>query len=479
MIGKHVGYYFASKLFAAILNLVSMALFVRLAGHEVYGGYIVAMAWAAITYSITLQWLRFAFFASYREETSGPQIASYLRILAGGIAAFSVLTCLTVAAGFASIETAISVYVIVTGLAVYDALHESARIRLHARTVAIGVITRSILILVFGLFALKMQTTAVSLALAFGAAHWGGALALVHGVAGVAGSKWSQDAARKMWQSGRPLIPAFAVDSFGLQVDRLVLASHSGLADVGPYGAVSDFVRQLMIVGTEAISGAYMALARADADNGRQEGARLLLGQAFRAYTMLTAFAGAFVIHFATPLLTILFGASVATAVQPILLLIVASNTIMVFRAYYFAQILFVAEGTKMLLIANVCHAVVAAVLSLALVPVYGAAGAAFALMSAHLVALACYAWANRQHYVTQLPYADAALIALSAFLAYGVMTAVTTFAGDSIFTIVFNIAIFSAIALATAWKFKVLSVDEIAKPLVRKLAKLRAGSAL
>ena len=466
MIGKHVGYYFASKLFAAILNLVSMALFVRLAGHEVYGGYIVAMAWAAITYSITLQWLRFAFFASYREETSGPQIASYLRILAGGIAAFSVLTCLAVAAGFASIETAISVYVIVTGLAVYDALHESARIRLHARTVAIGVITRSILILVFGL-------------LAFGAAHWGGALALVHGVAGVAGSKWSPDAARKMWQAGRPLIPAFAVDSFGLQVDRLVLASHSGLADVGPYGAVSDFVRQLMIVGSEAISGAYMALARADADNGRQEGARLLLGQAFRAYTMLTAFAGAFVIHFATPLLTILFGASVATAVQPILLLIVASNTIMVFRAYYFAQILFVADGTKMLLITNVCHAVVAAVLSLALVPVYGAAGAAFALMSAHLVALACYAWANRQHYVTQLPYADAALIALSAFLAYGIMTAVTSFAGDSIFTIVFNIAIFSAIALATAWKFKVLSIDEIAKPLVRKLAKLRAGSAL
>ena len=73
MIGKHVGYYFGSKLVAAILNLASMALFVRLAGHEVYGGYIVAMAWAAIVYSVTLQWLRFAFFASYSEEIGGLQ----------------------------------------------------------------------------------------------------------------------------------------------------------------------------------------------------------------------------------------------------------------------------------------------------------------------------------------------------------------------------------------------------------------------
>ena len=66
MIGKHVGYYFGSKLVAAVLNLLSMALFVRIAGQEVYGGYIVAMAWAAIAYSVTLQWLRFAFFASFR-----------------------------------------------------------------------------------------------------------------------------------------------------------------------------------------------------------------------------------------------------------------------------------------------------------------------------------------------------------------------------------------------------------------------------
>ena len=387
------------------------------------------------------------------------------------------LTLLAVVFGLASPEDATAVFVIVTGLAVYDALHESARTRLQARTVAIGVITRSVLILAFGLIALKLHPSALSLALAFGAAHWGGALALFHGVAGVVGARWSNDAARQLWQAGRPLIPAFAVDSFGLQIDRLLLARHAGLADVGPYGAVSDFVRQLMIVGSEAISGAYMALARADADAGRQEEARLLLGQAFRAYVMLTAFACAFVIHFAEPLLTLLFGASISAAVRPILLLILASNTVMVFRAYYFAQILFVDDGTKLLLIANVSHAAVATVLSLLLIPTYGAAGAAFALMTGHVVALAYYAWVRRNHYVTRLPYGDVTVIALSALAAYAIMTAIDSMAGRNGVTIALEIAIFGAIALVTAWQFKILSIDEMAKSLSRKLTKSREGS--
>jgi hypothetical protein len=131
MIGKHVGYYFGSKLIAAVLNLLSMALFVRFAGIEIYGGYVVAMAWAAIVYSVTLQWLRFAFFASFREETSGPQITTYLRVLAAGMIAFACLTALAVAIDLVATETAISVFVIVTGLAAYDALHEAARTRGH------------------------------------------------------------------------------------------------------------------------------------------------------------------------------------------------------------------------------------------------------------------------------------------------------------------------------------------------------------
>lgn len=478
MIGKHVGYYFASKLFAAILNLVSMALFVRLAGHEIYGGYIVAMAWAAIAYSLSLQWLRFAFFASYRDETSGAQIATYLRVLAAGMIAFAILTGAGVALKLVSANTAVAVYVIVSGLAAYDAMHETARTRLMARTVAIGVITRSVLILVFGIAALTLHPSALTLALAFGAAHWGGALALVHSVSDVIRAPWSHDAARRLLRSGRPLVPAFAVDSFGLQFDRLQLARHAGLADVGPYGAVSDFIRQIMIVGSEAISGAYMALARADAVNGREEAARQLLGQAFRAYAMLTAFAIAFVMHFAGPLLTLVFGASIATAVQPILAIILATNTIMVFRAYYFAQILFMDNGSKLLLIANVCHAIVAAILSLTLIPVYGAAGAALSLMMGHLVALGCYAWAWRGRYVTDLPYKDAAIIALSAGAAYAAMQGLDALMGRGLPSHAIGVTLFLGIAFAIAWRFRILSINELAKPVLRYLAQRRERSA-
>jgi O-antigen/teichoic acid export membrane protein len=477
MIGKHVGYYVGSKIFAAILNLAAMALFVRLAGHEIYGGYIVAMAWAAIAYSVTLQWMRFAFFASYREDTGGAQIATYLRLLAAGMLGIAALAVLAVTTGLTDLATAGSVLVIVTGLAAYDAVHEAARTRLQARTVAIGVITRSVLILALGYAALKFNTSAVSLAIAFGAAHWGGAFALFHGVAGVVGSPWSPDAARRLWQAGKPLIPAFAIDSFGLQFDRLQLARHAGLADVGPYGAVSDFVRQLMIVGSEAISGAYMALARADADNGREEAARLMLGQAFRAFAMLTAFATAFVLHFSVPLLTFLFGESISTAVRPILMLILASNVIMVFRAYYFAQILFVADGSKLLLIANAGHAVVTASLSLLLIPIYGAAAAAFSLMMGHAVALACYAWNWRGSFVTRLPYGDVALIVLSAAAGFILMEAIDAAAGRNLLAYAVSFLAFAVLAVATAWKFKIFSIHEIAKPVRRILDRRREGS--
>jgi O-antigen/teichoic acid export membrane protein len=478
MIGKHVGYYFGSKLFAAILNLISMALFVRLAGHEVYGGYIVAMAWAAISYSLSLQWLRFAFFASFHEDTGGEQIATYLRVLALGMIALGIVTLTGVALNLVTSHTAVAVYVIVTGLAAYDALHETARTRLKARTVAIGVMTRSVLILLFGIAALRLNTSALALALAFGAAHWGGALALYHSVSDVVRVPWSAKAAQTLWRSGRPLIPAFAVDSFGLQFDRLQLAHHSGLADVGPYGAVSDFIRQLMIVGSEAISGAYMALARADAVNRREEAARLLLGQAFRAYAMLTTFAAAFALHFADPMLSLLFGSSIASAVRPILLIILATNAIMVFRAYYFAQILFIDNGTKLLLIANVCHAITAAVLSVTLIPKYGAAGAAVSLMMGHLIALVCYAWAWRGRYVTDLPYLDAMVIAGSALAIYCVMQATDTAMGPSLLAHALNIAMFAALSFAIAWRFKILSINELAKPVLRFILRMRQGSA-
>jgi hypothetical protein len=64
MINHHVVYYMGSKLIAALLNLGTMVVSVRLGGAETYGAYVVMLAWGYILYSFTLQWLRFAFFAT-------------------------------------------------------------------------------------------------------------------------------------------------------------------------------------------------------------------------------------------------------------------------------------------------------------------------------------------------------------------------------------------------------------------------------
>jgi O-antigen/teichoic acid export membrane protein len=164
--------------------------------------------------------------------------------------------------------------------------------------------------------------------------------------------------------------------------------------------------------------------------------------------------------------------------VRPILLLILASNTIMVFRAYYFAQILFVDNGSKLLLIANVAHAIVTATLSLVLIPQYGAGGAAFSLMMGHVVALTCYAWSWRGSYVTKLPYGDCALIVVSGLAAYALMEMIDAAVGRGFTSSLLGIAVFAALALATAWKFKILSINELAKPLARILSRRREGPA-
>lgn len=477
MIGKHVGYYFGSKLFAAILNLVSMALFVRLAGHEVYGGYIVAMAWAAIAYSVSLQWMRFAFFASYHEDTGFEQIATYFRLLGVGMIIAALLALAVVYMKLAPPRVGAVIYIVVTGLAAYDALHECARIRLKARTVAIGVVVRSILILGLGLAALKLHSSALALTLAFGVAHWGSAIALLPSIREVASRPFSPEAGASLWRSGKPLIPAFAVDSFGLQIDRLQLAHHSGLSDVGPYGAVSDFVRQLMIVGAEAISGAYLALARADAVAGRQEPARQMLGQAFRAYSMLTIFATVFIMHFSKPLLTLLFGSDVVAAIEPILILILATNAIMVFRAYYFAQILFFDRGASLLLISNISHAIAAASLSFLLIPQYGAAGAAIALLSGHIVALSIYAWSWRSTYVMRMPYRDALAILICGVVLYFCLQEIDYELGNGFAALIISAILFAIVSIAVAWRFRVLSINELLKAVYRHIFRRREGS--
>lgn len=463
MIERHLGYYLGSKLIAAIINLVAMALMVRIAGPETYGAYLLILAVAVIVYAVTLQWLRFAFFACFRPESASALVVSYLAALAVGYVATAIVAGVLAWSDLVAADIAAGVGVLVIGLASYDALHEMARTRLEARAVAIGVLTRAFLMPTLGVAALLVLATPLSLAIAVSLAHLGAAVPLLMNVAPEIEGRPSREQLRRLWDYGRPLVPAFGLDSLGGNLDRLLLARFAGVADLGPYGAVADLVRQIMIVAAEAISGAYMSIARAAAVDGRHEEARAVLGRAFLAYVSFTSFAAFAILRFDRLLIDTLFGTGVGATIEPVLALIVATGVMIVFRGYFFGQALYLMESSHMLLVSNGVHAVTVALTGLLLVPEHAIAGAAAALLAGSFAGTLVYVYAWRNHYVMDLPYVEAAqilLLALTAFLLSGMVERASS---HGALAVALNLTVFASLALIAARRFDILSFNSLA----------------
>lgn len=340
MIGRHIALYFGSKGIAAIVNVVTMAVFVRMGGADTYGGFVLFTAIATIVYGVAMQWLRFSFFACYREDAGGNgMISAYLITQLVGLVLVGAALWLLSAANLVTSTEALAVGVLVAGLACYDAMHEIARTRLHAGIVAVGVLVRSFLMIVLGVTAIITIGSALSLAVAVGLAHIGAALALSASIWRMGGLRWQRSDMRQLLMYGRPLVPAFGLEAAGNQLDRLLLARFGNLVETGRYGAVSDLFRQLLIVAAEAIAGAYMAIARKHVIAGDQASASAVLGQAFLAYVALLTFIPLGFLQFSAPILDLVFGVDLRTAVEPALPLIIAASVVAVLRGYYFGQV--------------------------------------------------------------------------------------------------------------------------------------------
>ena len=464
MIERHLGYYLGSKLIAAVFNLAAMALFVRLAGPQAYGSYLLVFAWAVIVYGFTLQWLRFSFFACFREESAAPLVVTYLTALAGAFLIVALVAGWLVVSDLVSVELAVGAAALIIGLATYDALHEMARTRLQARTVAIGVLSRAVLMPTLGVAALLVYGTPLALAIGVAIAHLGASVPLLLSVLEHVHGRPSREAAGRLWGYGKPLVPAFGLDTLGNNLDRLLLARFAGVSDLGPYGAVADLVRQVMIVVSEAISGAYMSVARAAAVEGRESEAGAVVGKAFLAYVAFTSFAALAILRFDRIFIDLLFGASVGAAVEPVIALIVASNVVLVFRGYFFGQVLYLMETSHVLLVSNAIHTLTVATVGLLLVPVRGIEGAAMALLLGSLAGTLVYLYAWRGHYVLDLPYSEAAQIvalALAAFLATGILERLSA---SSVVVLPLDLAIFALLAIVAARRFDVLSFNTLAR---------------
>lgn len=462
MIERHVVYYLGSKVLAATLNLAAVAIFARLAGPAGYGEYLVAFAWAYIVYGFSVQWVRFAFFASYKPEDGPAQITTYIHAIVAALAIVTLAAAITWTLGLLPPHTLLAVVSLVFALAIYDGAHEIGRTRLKAEAVAQAVVLRAVLMLVFGIIALKFYGGATALAIGVALAHLLAIAPLIHDVVPHMSTRVSPETAAGFLRYGWPLIVAFGVNSMGQNADRLLLANLAGVAVVGPYGAVNDLIKQCMVVLSEAIAGAYVAIAKRAAADGDNARAHEVLEHAFRAYTAIAAFGSAFILRFEQVAIDTLLGRTFREPTENLVPLFLAASVLMVYRSLYFGQVIFFVKSAMLELAASVSMVLVVGLMAWLLVPKYMAAGAAIALLAGQFVACLIYFTAGKRLYVMPVPWKDFLGIAAAAAIGYALTIPVHSTQLGLAVTIPLDFLILTVSFLVAARRWNLFSLNQL-----------------
>lgn len=459
MMQRHALIYLGSKIAAACLNLAALAVFARAAGPSGYGEYLVALAWAYVCHGFAVQWLRISFFAAYDNRNAAALVATYARLLAGLVATIGVLAAFAALAGLVAPRTALAVAALAAALAVYDSAHEIGRTRLKAEAVGTTVLLRAALVLVFGAMTLKAGGSPAALAVAVAAAHLVATAPLWRDIGPFLTAEPSRTEAQRLLHFGWPLVPAYGAGALGANADRLLLERLAGLAAVGPYGAVSDLIRQLMAVVPEAVASSYFALAKAAHASGDEASAQATLKSAFRAQVAVLSFGAAALASFAQPLVALLMGADYAGAVAGILPWIIAATTFAVLRSFYFGQVIFFSGASRLELVSAAALLVVTAVAALALIPWRDLEGAAAALALGNLAALLVYVIAGRQLYAMPVPVGDTGGIVALAFAAWSVAKVAALAGALLVPKLIVAALALVACGLAAIWRYDVLEL--------------------
>lgn len=422
MILRHAVIYIGSRVFAAALNLLSVALFAHLAGPETFGAYLLYLASAYIIYGFAIQWLRMSFFAVYTADHSLSIVGTFIRTMFLFVSLVVVIGALTVWAGIYSSDVVTGTIMPTLGLAVFETFYEIARARLKVELVGFAVLLRALFIPIGGAIAFELTGTATGLAAGVALAQVFAAVPLIREGWPAVRAKYSAEIARQYLKYGSPLILAFGINAVGQSGDRLLLAKFDSVGAVGPYGAVSDLIKQSLVVVSEAVAGSYMPHAKRAASDGDSARTRLILTEAFRAYSFITAFGSAVILCFAPDVVKLLFGQPYAQAAASLVPLFTLATALYVFRAFYFGQAIYFLGSSSAELYASTATVAAGAVTALLLIPSYGATGAAFAMLAAQGAGCLVAALAARRWRAMPLPVLDlcgiAGIAAAAAFLA-------------------------------------------------------------
>lgn len=397
--------YFGSRAIAAAGNLFSVALFARMVGPSEYGAYILMFAWAIVVYGFAAQWMKFAYFGVFRVANEGAIIASYARLLAVSLVAVTAVMALLSFVVPLDPWFAAALVALFASMTVYEAAVEVNRTRLQVRTVAVSMVARAVLVLLFGCATLAVYPSAVMLAFAVSVGHLVAAIPSLYMLRDCRSAEATRDAAINLIRYGWPLIFSFGVFAIGQTIDRFLISHEVGNAALGPYGVVADMMRQSYMVVGESIALALITVAKRHADEGRRDESDSVMRSAFSACVLAAGFGAVFFMLFGARLVELLLGADFATPVAGIIPIFAVAFGFMMLRSFYFAQVIYFTDGSFLELVIAVVFVAISALLAIMLVPSHGAVGGAVALMVAQGAACIVSAVFGRRLHVLPVDY--------------------------------------------------------------------------
>jgi len=469
---RHASLYLVSRVAAAVLNLVAVAAFTRLAPPEVFGHYLVGFATSFIVFGTAFQWLLHAHFGVYTPARAA-RLAGALCVLLGGITlGAAVILVGAIALGLIDWSQGAGVAALVLGMVVHIAAVEVGRAQLLVGQVTAASLLRGMLMLGLGCTALLLVKDATVLLTAIGLAH---ILATLPVLLKLRRTIWASGFVtprradlKALLAYGWPLIVALMTGALSINLDRIALGWWAGAGAVGPYGAVADIIRQSFVVLGEAIAAAYVSQAKAQ--SGDREVTRAVLQRAFVTLWVIVAFG---VVGF------VLFGAGVigvvlapeyrdtALAAMPILVL---GTACLVLRAYYFGQVIYFAGSARREVVASLLMVAVAAAACVILIPRFGLMGAAMSFTITQATGLTYFLFADRKTAIMPIDWRHGGIAVAIAVATAGIAAMVmATLGGAAGWSGGLAIVLLGGLALAIAWNL--FDLGRIAAYLLNRLA--------
>lgn len=467
--------YLLCRVAAAIFNIVAVALFTRLSDAHLYGEYLIGFSICFIVYSLTVQWAVFAHFGTYTHEAADRFAGSLLVISA--VMTIPALTVIAILAATDTLEIHIawgSAFLAICFTA-YFASTEIARARLRPGLVAIATILRSALSMLLGCVALYLFDSPTALLMAIGIGYALGAIPIFVFLARTSWAKgfvWPlKSDVWGMLRYGWPLIFAFGASAGALNIDRIVLEHYTNAASVAPYGAVMDLMKQTFLVLAEAISAGYIAHARKHMLNENEHEVGQVLRRSFVSQLFIVVFGTVAFIVLGRLVFSIILAPTyvdLALEVMPYLLI---GNAILIMRAHYFGQIIYLGASSLLELIASVAMVAAAVVAAFMLVPDMGPKGAAFSFAIGQTVALVILIAGAPKHARMPIDWVSAGMLLVAGFSLTVIGLELQVLIGH-LWANTISVLLIGIVSAFFALRWNIFNIGEVAGKLMGRLAR-------